>query len=728
MNVQRIVIRDRYPVLDREILTRPLNRAVLAGASIALAVQAAALVQVLEGKGKPATPLEHAAFAAVALLWLALGSLVFLQRRARRAGQLFLLSSAAGSVFLSLGTLYEAGFLDSLAFACGLLLFPALLWSFVRAFSEERPWKRRETLIYVPVALLIWPAAQALDARHPTLLWKIAVALVGLYLFAAIAQAYREVRLAGAPYEAAQARALFFGLLAGTLPGTALFLVPIVVTGRLSFVHNTYWLPALVLVFLIAMSYAVLVFELSEAEVIVRRGVVYGAVVLVMLVGYGALGLALNANRASVVSAGGGVSFVAVTIAIGAIFPPLIRLMRRMVDWLLYADTPDRWRTLDALSERLATVMQPSELGETLVRELTRALHLRGALFLVREDGDRFRVQHVARNPRGGSTWPPVPAGFALEETDVLKALGDPPQPLLLVHTRSFTASSRMGVPDAYRPLDEIHAALSFPLIARSGLEAVLCLQTKMAHDAFSTDDLRLLTPIGRQAAAALDNALAFSLLEEMVEELKHAYLRIAHEQEAERARLARELHDGTAQELAALITLATVAERQMGEDGPAHETLHRLRSQAEDAYQGVRRASHALRPVYLEGSSLGPALARYLEGFERDSGIAVRCAAGEVGALPSDVELALFRVAQESMENVRKHSGAHSATVSLNRRNGHVTLSVADDGRGLQHGEPGLGMTTIRERVESLGGSLSLQSEECGVRVEATIPVGDGS
>src|SRR5947209_2111411 len=231
-----------------------------------------------------------------------------------------------------------------------------------------------------------------------------------------------------------------------------------------------------------------------------------------------------------------------------------------------------------------------------------------------------------------------------------------------------------------------------------------------------------------RQATAALDNALLFSRLAEKVEELRHAYVRIAREQEAERARLARELHDGTAQELAGLITLTAVVDRQMnGGSAEARHTLDLLRKQAEDAYQGVRRASHALRPLMLDDFGLVPTLRRYLEGFESSTGIAVEYIADDVGPLPDDVELALFRVAQECLENVRKHSGAPSVRLEVRRSAEGLTLSVADTGRGMpEGGERGMGLAGMRERIEAVGGLMSVLSvPEVGVRLVATVPLG---
>jgi signal transduction histidine kinase len=128
-----------------------------------------------------------------------------------------------------------------------------------------------------------------------------------------------------------------------------------------------------------------------------------------------------------------------------------------------------------------------------------------------------------------------------------------------------------------------------------------------------------------------------------------------------------------------------------------------------------------------LDDFGLVPTLARFLEGFQEASGIRVDYTADEVGELPDDVELALFRVAQECMENVRKHSQAQRAKVGLTYQDGQIALSVADSGCGFPaRGERGIGLAGMRERVEAVGGAITVDSAPGqGVRIEARIPVG---
>jgi signal transduction histidine kinase len=723
--IQRVVIRDLPPVLEPALLDRPVNWFMLGAVGFSLCVQVTGLIQVILGYGNKVGRFDHASFAIVALLWLLLGSMVFLQRQASLAARFFLLSSVAGSVFLGVGTLSGVNVPDALLYTAGLLLFPPLTFSFVRALDEDRPWRRQEILFFVPQLLLIWPMAQDFVLGHKSLAYKLGLASVAIFLLAATIQAGRSLRTARTPHGAAQMRALLFGLLAGTLPGIVLFVAPLVFLGRLVII--TTWQPLIVLLFLIALSYAALLFEFSEADLIVRQGVVYGVMTLAIVAAYGVLGAILDANRLSVTNPAGGFGFVVVAIFIGAGFAPVRRQAHRFVDWLLYGGSTDRWQLLEELSARLETVMQPQDLGHVLVNDLRKALHLRGAFLLRRGQDENYRLQHAAWGEWSNGRTSIVPRDLSLDNATVNAAFVQPSLPLLLVHARPLLPKQQEPVPARYRAFDRLGVSLAVPLNTRSGPQAVLCLQPKVRHVAFDADDLEVLAPIIRQASAALDNALLFARLDDTVAELKQAYVRMAHEQEVERARLARELHDGTSQELAGMITLTSVLERQIdGDNSAARRTLHLLRQQAEDSYQGVRCSSHALRPVILDGLGLLPALRRFLEQFEQRTHIAVEISAAEVGALSDEVELALFRVAQECMENVRKHSDSPTARLNLRRCDGQVSLSVTDAGCGIHtNAEGGIGMVGMRERLAAVGGTLRVESApEAGARVEALIPL----
>ncbi len=196
--------------------------------------------------------------------------------------------------------------------------------------------------------------------------------------------------------------------------------------------------------------------------------------------------------------------------------------------------------------------------------------------------------------------------------------------------------------------------------------------------------------------------------------------------QDEERSRIARELHDGAAQLLAAL-SMNLVSLRDAGIDRALHDRfLDAALELAAECSRGVRTLSYLLHPPLLEEMGLAVALRSHVERFRRVSGIQVEIRiAPDFGRLEADAELALFRIVQEGLANVHRHSGSALAVVSLYRSGDEVVLEVIDWGRGLDKtAELGLGLTGMRERTQLLGGHLDISSSRSGTTIAARLPL----
>jgi len=210
----------------------------------------------------------------------------------------------------------------------------------------------------------------------------------------------------------------------------------------------------------------------------------------------------------------------------------------------------------------------------------------------------------------------------------------------------------------------------------------------------------------------------------------------ITRAQEEERRRLARELHDDTIQTLIALGHRVEMARRQLEHDPDrAAERLGELKELIHDTVADVRRFTRALRPIYLEDLGLQPAL----EMLVRDVGAKTEIETslhitGPSRRLTEELELAVYRIAQEALGNVAKHSGAQRADVRLHYAPDEVTLAVVDDGVGFevpdrpeelaQRGH--FGLVGMHERAALVGGRLEIiSSPGQGTRVRVTLPVG---
>lgn len=235
--------------------------------------------------------------------------------------------------------------------------------------------------------------------------------------------------------------------------------------------------------------------------------------------------------------------------------------------------------------------------------------------------------------------------------------------------------------------------------------------------------------------------AYAYGLLSEISERKQAEEIRalllnqVITVQEEERSRIARELHDETAQSLASLLMgLGALQEARSVKTARAQaRDLHQV---ATHALAEVRRLAWGLRPSVLDDLGLATALARYAADFGRTRGITVRVETGGLddSRLAPAVETALYRIMQEALSNVARHAAATTVSVWLRRRTGVVTLILDDDGCGFDSAQPagpptaarGLGIHTMRERAAVLKGTFSIDAAPGrGTRIEVEIPLG---
>ncbi|MBN1955254.1 MAG: GAF domain-containing sensor histidine kinase [Anaerolineae bacterium] len=250
------------------------------------------------------------------------------------------------------------------------------------------------------------------------------------------------------------------------------------------------------------------------------------------------------------------------------------------------------------------------------------------------------------------------------------------------------------------------------PLVARDRLLGAMLLGLQPI---FEPQDSQLLASIGSQVGVAVENARLYENLRFYVREITRA-------QENERQRIAQELHDETIQTLVAIsrrLEALTTGEDQI--PAPVIGALERLQNLTSSAVAGIRRFVQDLRPSVLDHLGLTAALGSLVDDLVEKEGIDARLVLrGETKRLQPEEELALFRIVQEALNNVRRHSGASQATVELDfRSDSAIHIAIRDNGRGFPIPERindlmargRLGLVGMRERARNLGGTLSVQS-----------------
>jgi len=181
-----------------------------------------------------------------------------------------------------------------------------------------------------------------------------------------------------------------------------------------------------------------------------------------------------------------------------------------------------------------------------------------------------------------------------------------------------------------------------------------------------------------------------------------------------ERQRLAREIHDTLAQGFASIVVQLEAAEAAAQTETSSLRYVEQARSSAREGLSEARRMVWALRPEILENTSLPQALQRFLQRWQEESGVEAQLTlTGEPSSLHPDLEVSLLRIAQEALSNVRKHARAKRVSVTLSYLDDLVLLDIQDDGMGLKPAAQGsFGLRSMRERVEALGGQITLESE----------------
>jgi signal transduction histidine kinase len=258
-----------------------------------------------------------------------------------------------------------------------------------------------------------------------------------------------------------------------------------------------------------------------------------------------------------------------------------------------------------------------------------------------------------------------------------------------------------VGFPPNHPPM---RTFLGVPVLLRGVSYGRLYLTEKEGGGDFTGEDEELVTLLAAQAAVAID-------LSQRVQ--RDALRRAVAAQEAERRRLARELHDETGQALTSIL-LGLAAVEQASSADEARAAVAQLRELVVETLQDVRRLAVELRPKALDDFGLEPAVRRLGQSVGEASGLDVQVEA-RLGAsrLSAEVETAVYRLVQEALTNVVKHADARSVSIVLTRKNGVVSGVIEDDGSGFDPSHAGdrLGLVGMRERVELLDGTLRVDS-----------------
>jgi signal transduction histidine kinase len=240
------------------------------------------------------------------------------------------------------------------------------------------------------------------------------------------------------------------------------------------------------------------------------------------------------------------------------------------------------------------------------------------------------------------------------------------------------------------------------------------------------------LSAVGGSARFLAESLSPFEMAHRSFQEAVAALRRLNEMLEEEARRIAHALHDEAGQ----LLVSVHLAVKEVADGLPprARDRLFLIRAPLDEVEKHLRRLSHELRPTVLDDLGLVPALEFMVQGVSSRSGIPIAVEGPKSPRLPTPVELALYRVAQEAVRNATKHAGASRVDIRLAIQTGKVRCSIKDDGKGFdvpatldRKGDRGLGLIGMRERLNAVGGQLTIDSGRGrGTEIRITIPLGE--
>jgi signal transduction histidine kinase len=525
-----------------------------------------------------------------------------------------------------------------------------------------------------PFSLMRWP------------LFLLASTLLCLVLTCGFAQLYRYRHVSTA-IQRQQTKWIVFGMLVGTLFDVANLLPPLIwpALAQPGPAHALYTLlsevtfPLVFLLVPVTIGVAVLRYRLWDIDLLLNRTLVYGLLTasiiglyLLVVVGLGTLFSALGNLLLSLLATG----------LVAVLFQPLRERLQRVVNRLMFGERDDPYRILLRLGSRLEETLSTDSVLPTIVETVAQALKL----------------------PYAAITW----GQEASESSPVVAA--------------------------SYGTMGERQALVRVPLVYRQEQVGELWLAPRSPDEDLTPADRLLLHDLARQVGVAVHAVRLTADLQRLTHDLQRSRERLVASREEERRRLRRDLHDGLGPRLAGLTLKLETARNRLAHDPLAETLLSDLIARTQEAVADIRRLVYALRPPALDELGLIPALQeqvlQYSDPGHHEIHISLE-APEHLPPLPAAVEVAIFRIAQEALTNVVRHSRASRCVVrlGLHEQERLLELEIEDNGRGIDPARSaGVGLASMRERAEELGGTCEVKQVLTGgtcvhVRLPSLLP-----
>jgi signal transduction histidine kinase len=428
----------------------------------------------------------------------------------------------------------------------------------------------------------------------------------------------------------------------------------------------------------VSVAISVLRYRLWDIDILINRTLVYGALTgvvvsaFVILVGF--LSILFQSSGNSIIA-------IVATGLIALLFNPLRQRLQRGINHFMYGERDDPYVALSRLGRQLETTLAPESVLPTVVTTVRDVLKLPYVSIYLQQDSQGYKIVAESASP-----------SLRIE-------------------------NGKIRVPGMERE------GLCMPLLHQGETVGYIVLGPRAPNEAFTTTDLRLLKDIAPQVGVAVHAV-------RLTADLQRSRERLVVAREEERRRLRRDLHDGLGPQLAGLALKLETLRNRLNGDPLADSLLADLTKRTQDATADIRHLVYELRPPTLDELGLLSALRESASQYSQQghNGLHITIDAPEsLPPLPAAVEVAVYRITQEALTNVVRHAQARTCKVGLamEEQLDFICLEIKDDGRGLaSRRRAGVGLNSMRERAEELGGSWTIEPIPTGgTRILVRLP-----
>ena len=481
----------------------------------------------------------------------------------------------------------------------------------------------------------------------------------------------------------------------------------------------------------IVVSYVILKYRLLDLKVAIRKGLTYSTLTIFLTALYLLLLFTLQMFFHEWIGYRSLALAAVVALVAAVLFNPLRNLIQKWIDRLFYRETYDYRQMLLSFTNNISNVLDLGELAQSILEPVVKAMHVKKAALLFPQVGSgdfnaRFVQQTTDEEPFAKLKFlsdNPIVSWLATKGKVLRRELID-----IMPQFKGMWEVERVA-------LDAIGVELLCPIRSKGSLIGILALGEKQSGSSYSDEESDLLLTMSNEAAVALENARMLDSLKSQQLQVEQLLAQVVLAQEEERNRISIDLHDSVAQWLVATSYGMQTFKQELPAkaDGKARRDLSDMESTIARSLKELRRVVVGLRPPALDELGLTHALRQSLEELKSDG---IDCRFSQVGTpcrLPSSMEIAVYRVVQEALTNIRKHAEATKINLRLQFQEDKLLVEIRDNGQGFNLSQTldsaiavgHLGLLGMKQRAEMLGGDIRIKtSEGNGTTIILSLPI----